>query len=85
MTPRERAMAAVGGGVPDRQPVMAWPYGNDRSDIRCFADDTMPDRIEPSDRISLVEVVNPFGLAIQKEASTSIDFSRKTPEGATRP
>jgi hypothetical protein len=65
-------MAAVGGGVPDRQTVMAWPYGNDRSDFRCYADDTMPDRIAPSDQISLVEVVKPFGLAIQK----SVDLNQ---------
>ena len=66
MTSRERVLGAVSGKATDRRPVMAWPFWNSGSDFRHFGDNDLPARIEAEDSIALVEVTNPFGLALQR-------------------
>jgi hypothetical protein len=67
MTSRERLLAVAKGVQPDRQPVIAWPYQTSESDVQHFNHETLPDVIEPqSGELALVEVTNPFGLALQK-------------------
>lgn len=67
MTSRERVLAAIGGYGIDRKPVLAWPHWKEGSDIRHYTDETMPEQIEAGDSLALVEVANPFGLAMQKD------------------
>jgi hypothetical protein len=68
MTCRERLIAASRGGEVDRQPVVNWPYFEDASDLRHYNHETLPDQIEKSgEDLSIVEVTNPFGLALQKD------------------
>lgn len=67
MTCRERLLAASRGGEVDRKPVISWPYWAQESDARHFNHETIPDTIEESpEELTLVEVTNPFGLALQR-------------------
>jgi hypothetical protein len=77
MTCRERLVAASRGGEVDRKPVIRWPYWKEDSDLRHFNHDTMPDHIEESSgEVALVEITNPFGLALQK----GIDLNKRLKE-----
>lgn len=68
MTSRERLVAAARGGEVDRRPVVSWPYWKEASDLRHFNHETLPEHIDHSDQdVSLVEVTNPFGLALQRD------------------
>lgn len=67
MTSRERLLAAARGGEVDRKPVVNWPHWETGSDLRHYNCETIPEEIEeaPSE-ITVVEVTNPFGLALQR-------------------
>ncbi len=68
MTSRERLLAVAHGAEVDRQPKIFWPYWETGSDFRHFNHETMPDHIEEAEGdVALVEITNPFGLALQKE------------------
>lgn len=68
MTSRERLVATARGGEVDRKPVINWPIWEPESDVRHYNHETMPDHIEEAgETVSLVEVTNPFGLALQRE------------------
>jgi hypothetical protein len=72
MTSRERMTAAIRGAAVDRKPTVHWPYWSEDSDVRHYSSDTLPDHIErDGDDVVLVEVTNPFGIAMQK----SIDLN----------
>lgn len=67
MTSRERLLAAANGGPVDRKPILYWPYWKEGSDIRHFNHETMPDHIEEEEGdVAVVEITNPFGLALQR-------------------
>jgi hypothetical protein len=68
MTSRERLLAASRGGEVDRKPVIHWPYWEEASDVRHYNHETIPEHIEEGDgEVALVEITNPFGLALQKD------------------
>jgi hypothetical protein len=80
LTGRERLVAAARGGEVDRRPVLAWPFGDPEADAVVFHTDSGPKAIaEAGDRAGLVEVLNPFGLALQREILLN-DLLRDTPE-----
>jgi len=64
LTSRERVFAASNGGAVDCQPRMAWLVSS------ALADATVVDDFEPANRsnesVVLVDVANPFGLALRK-------------------
>lgn len=59
MTSRERLLAAVRGGELDHKPVVCWPIEGSESDVV----------LKPGkeDKVYVVDIVNPFGLALNKE------------------
>jgi hypothetical protein len=66
VTSRERLIAAMRGGAVDRKPTVGWPYWSEESDLKHYNHETMPDHIaEEEGDVSLVEITNPFGLALQ--------------------
>lgn len=68
MTSRERLLAAGRGGEVDRKPVIHWPHWEPNSDLRFYNHETLPDHIEEGHQdVALVEITNPFGLALQRE------------------
>lgn len=67
MTSRNRLLAAASGADLDRKPVIDWPYWSEESDLRHFNHETLPDEIEEdTDKLALVEITNPFGIAMQR-------------------
>jgi hypothetical protein len=63
-------VAAARGGEVDRKPVVAWPHPSQESDAMVFHSDVGHDVIAGAgDKAALVEVFNPFGLAVQREIS----------------
>lgn len=82
MTCRERLIAATRGGEVDRQPVIRWPYWEESSDIRHYNHETMPEHIEGGDEdLSLVEITNPFGLALQRDLDLNKILKEDPKEG----
>ena len=52
----------------DRKPVIHWPYWEPTSDARHYNHETLPATIEEGEGdLTLVEVTNPFGLALQRD------------------
>jgi len=52
---------------------MSWPHWGADSDVRHYSCDALPERIErDGDDVVLVEVTNPFGLAMQKELDLNV-------------
>ena len=73
MTSRERLTATIRGADVDRKPTVFWPYWGGNSDVRHYSCDALPERIErDGDGVDLVEVTNPFGLAMQKEMNLNV-------------
>jgi len=67
MTCRERLIATAKGEQTDVKPVINWPYWEEGSNLRHYNHETLPDHIEESNGdLALVEITNPFGLALQK-------------------
>jgi len=72
---RERILASVRGGAPDRKPVIHWPHWEEGGDIRHYNHETIPDHIEEApEEISLVEITNPFGLALQRDIDLNAEI-----------
>lgn len=82
MTSRERIIAVARGGEVDRKPVINWPIWDPNSDVRHYNHETIPDHIEEaSDLVSLVEITNPFGLALQRELDINALLKEDPKEG----
>src|SRR4051812_35688080 len=73
-------MAAISAGEVDRKPVLAWPHPGSDSDALCFATDSSKELIGTGgEKLALVEVVNPFGLSVQRDISLN-NLLGDTPE-----
>lgn len=82
MTSRERVLVTARGGEPDRKPVFNWPHWDETSDIRFFNHETLPEHIDgSSEELSLVEITNPFGLALQREIDLNTELKEDPKQG----
>ena len=58
MTSRERLLSAVRGGTVDKKPKICWPISGTDSDVQLTAGQEQ--------KVHLVEVANPFGIAMMR-------------------
>jgi len=74
MTSRERVISGAKRVTVDRKPVLCWPFWSEESDIRHFNHESLPEEVsEEPGELTLVEITNPFGLAMQR----GVDLNRE--------
>lgn len=76
MTSRERLLCVAEGKSPDRQPAIGWPVATSDSDVVVIADASKVAEVAGDSRAVLVEVCNPFGLALR--AGVDLNVAQKS-------
>ncbi len=79
MTDRERLFLLAEGKTPDRKPIVSWPCPDQAPSGVLVRSQNQP-LIKDEETLLLAEVVNPFGLAIERELNLN-DLLRKDPAG----